>query len=63
MGSKVIFEWLGDFILMITAFVFDNIGNIFNDALLILGFVGLFYWLNYQRKYNAEAKRNPDQIK
>ncbi|MEX2484654.1 MAG: hypothetical protein WED10_08845 [Brumimicrobium sp.] len=63
MGSKVIFEWLGDFILMITAFVFDNIGNIFNDALLILGFVGLFYWLNYQRKYNAEAKRSPDQIK
>ena len=34
-----------------------------NSGLLILGFIGLFYWLNLQRKFNAEAERNPDQRK
>ena len=63
MNSKEIFEGLGDFILWTTQILFENVGNLFNDAVLILGFVGLFYWLNYQRKFNKEAENNPNQLK
>ncbi len=46
---------------------FDNIleptGNILNYTWIVLGFIGLFIWLNMQAKYNAEAESNPDQIK
>lgn len=63
MSSSVIFEAIGDAILWSTSVVFDNIGNSFNDLALILGFVGLFYWLNLQRKFNAEAEKDPNQLK
>lgn len=63
MNSNVVFEWLGDLILASTTVVFDNIGNLFNNAAIILGFIGLFYWLNLQRKYNQEAENDPNQIK
>lgn len=42
---------------------FEVIQNIFNYSCIILGFVGLFYWLNYQKKFNEEAEKNPNQIK
>lgn len=41
----------------------DMIGNIFNYACIALGFVGLFIWLNMQKKYNVAAESNPDQLK
>lgn len=63
MSSKVIFEGLGDFILWTTEMIFENVGNMFNTACIILGFVGLFYWLNIQRKFNNEALNNPNQLK
>ena len=63
MNSNVIFEAIGDGILWSTSILFDNIGNLANNAFIILGFIGLFYWLNYQKKFNEEAKNNPDQIK
>jgi hypothetical protein len=34
---------------------YDNVGNLFNDFLLILGFFGFFYWMNIQKKLNAKA--------
>jgi hypothetical protein len=34
---------------------YDNVGNLFNDFLLILGFVGFFYWMNIQKKLNAKS--------
>lgn len=34
-----------------------------NNIFLVIGFIGMFYWLNLQRKYNKEAANNPDQIK
>lgn len=34
-----------------------------NTGIVILGFVGMFYWLNWQRKFNEQAKNNPDQLK
>lgn len=40
-----------------------GITSIMNTGILLLGFVGLFFWLNMQRKYNAAAEENPDQRK
>jgi len=34
-----------------------------NTGAVLLGFVGLFYWLNLQRKFNAQAEKDPDQLK
>lgn len=50
-----VFEW--------TFQIFEIIGNMFNDFLLILGFLGMFYWLAKQHKFNKEAASNPDQLK
>lgn len=52
---------LGD--LLNGAWFYDNIGNIFNYSCIILGFVGLFYWLNLQKKFNDKAANDPNQIK
>lgn len=41
----------------------DAIGDKMNYAIIALGFIGLFYWLNWQRKFNNQAKDNPNQIK
>ena len=41
----------------------DMIGDKFNYAVIALGFIGLFYWLNWQRKFNAQAENDPNQIK
>jgi len=56
------FYAIGDFLTWTFGF-FEAIGNIFNYAVIVLGFVGLFYWLNWQRKFNKMAKDNPNQIK
>ena len=36
---------------------------IMNTGIVILGFVGMFYWLNWQRKFNEQAENNPNQLK
>lgn len=57
MSSTSIFYALGDF--MQWTFILleaDMIGNLFNYAVIILGFVGLFYWLNLQKKLTQKAK-------
>lgn len=62
MSSTTVFYALDD--ICQAAFLFyDNVGNLVNDALLLLGFVGFGIWMNYQRKYNQQAANNPDQIK
>jgi hypothetical protein len=63
MSSKAIFEGLGDLISWTTEIIFENVGNMFNTAAIVLGFVGLFFWLNTQKKFNAKALNNPDQLK
>ena len=65
MSSSDFFWGLGDIFQMvlnpldadwgITAFM--------NTGILLLGFVGLAFWLNMQRKFNAAAEANPDQRK
>jgi hypothetical protein len=32
------------------------LGNIPNYLIIVLGFVGLFYWLNLQKKYSRDDK-------
>lgn len=34
-----------------------------NYLFLMLGFVGMFYWLFLQGKYNKQAANDPNQIK
>lgn len=63
MTSTDILVSIGDFILWTTELLFENIGNLFNDAMIVLGFIGLFIWLRLQNKYNKEAANNPNQIK
>lgn len=62
MDSPTVFHAIGD-LLTWTFGIFEVIGNTFNYSVIVLGFVGLFYWLNLQRKFNAQAASNPDQIK
>ena len=38
--------------------VFKKLGNVPNYIFIVLSFVGLFYWLNKQKKYNKEAQEN-----
>ena len=62
MTSNLIFYGIAK--MLQTSFLFyEFIQNKFNYACIILGFIGLFYWLNYQRKFNQEAENNPNQIK
>lgn len=63
MNSREMWWSIGDGLQSFLGMFYDNIGNIFNYSCIILGFVGLFYWLNLQRKFNNEAVNNPDQIK
>jgi hypothetical protein len=62
MTLSAFFNWLGDLFLW-TFQIFEVIGNNFNDAVIVLGFVGLFIWLNMQRKFNNKAKHDYDQRK
>lgn len=59
------FFWgLGDLLTwMLSLLQADKIGNLFNYALIVLGFIGFFIWMRMQAKYNAQAKSNPDQLK
>ena len=63
MNSTDLLVGLGDFILWTTEILFENVGNMFNNAVIVLGFIGLFYWLNWQKKFNQEAENNPNQLK
>lgn len=60
-------DWIVFPIRDVLVWVFENllepVGNTINYTFIVFGFVGLFVWLRYQAKYNAEAEANPDQIK
>lgn len=47
--------WLGD---MFNAFfrLFEKLENLPNYLIIITGFVGLFFWLNTQVKFNKKAQ-------
>lgn len=54
---------LGDGLLWTTEILFETVGNIFNYAVIVLGFVGLFIWLRLQAKYNRQAANDPNKLK
>ena len=59
------FRGLGD-VLQWTVNILENdmpTTFLVNTGAVLLGFVGLFYWLNLQRKFNAQAEKDPDQLK
>jgi len=59
-----LFWGIGDFLTWtFTLLQADMIGNIFNYSCIVLGFIGLFYWLNWQKKFNAQAENDPNQLK
>ncbi len=62
MSSSDFFYGISDFFAWIFVF-FDWIGNKFNTALLLLGFFGLFFWLNTQRKLSDKAAKDPNKLK
>ena len=51
----------GDF-LESTFAILPEVGNSFNYAVIVLGFVGLIYWLSYQVKMTAKAKKDHTRI-
>jgi hypothetical protein len=63
MSSREGFEAVADFMYGLPFEFYDNVGNVFNYSCIVLGFVGLFIWLNKQRKFNEQAKNNPNQLK
>ncbi|MFN5032241.1 MAG: hypothetical protein ACK5FX_08485 [Flavobacteriia bacterium] len=62
MSSSDFFYGIGDFLTWAFGF-FEWVGNKFNTVLLLLGFVGLFYWLNTQKKLSDKAAKDPNQLK
>jgi hypothetical protein len=45
------------------AWFYDNIGDIANWSFIALGSFGFIYWMMWQKKFNAQAESNPNQIK
>ncbi len=41
----------------------ENLKWVMNYGILALGFVGMFYWLNWQKKFNEQAANDPNRIK
>jgi hypothetical protein len=57
MGSRAFFEGLGDLFTNYLFVPFEMIGDVFNWAVVALGFVGLFFWLNTQKKLSDKAAK------
>ena len=51
MSSTDIFFLIAD-VFQWTFQIFELIGNAVNYSLIIFGFGGFFYWMNYQAKFN-----------
>ena len=57
MSSRAFFEGLGDLFTNYLFVPFEMIGDVFNWAVVALGFVGLFFWLNTQKKLSDKAAK------
>jgi hypothetical protein len=56
MSSSTIFYAIADFMGNYGFKPLELIGNIVNYSCIVLGFFGLFYWLNLQKKLTQKAK-------
>ena len=65
MGSSTIFYAIGDFMHKVAFLPLENemIKWTMNYGILALGFVGLFYWLSIQKKFNEQASNDPQRLK
>ncbi len=65
MSSSDFFYGLGDLLETVLMPLDDDWGltSLMNTGCLLLGFVGLGFWLNEQRKYNAKAEGDSNQLK
>lgn len=63
MNSRDAWWGFGDGAQWFLGLIYDNIGNIFNYSMIVLGFIGLFYWLAKQKGFNDQAANNPNQLK
>lgn len=63
MNSNDIFWGIGDFMNNVAFSPFESVGNLFNYSCIILGFFGLFFWLNKQKQLSKKAKNDPNQLK
>lgn len=63
MTLNEIFRGLGHLFTDFLFLPFESIGNMMNDALLILGALGFLYWMRLQAKFNKQAKSDPNQLK
>jgi len=63
MSSKEVFDLIAEFMYDVPFEFYDNIGNIINYSLIVLGFIGFFIWMSKQVKFNNQAKNNPNQLK
>jgi hypothetical protein len=61
-SSTEVFYGLDDMFQTLFLF-FDWVQNKANYLFLGLGFFGFFLWMNYQKKFNAKAENDPNQIK
>ncbi|MFT5777133.1 MAG: hypothetical protein ACI837_000064 [Crocinitomicaceae bacterium] len=62
MSSYDFFWGLGDIFQWVLS-PLDSIGNIFNYTLIVVGFIGMFIWLNKQHKFNKAAEATPGKLK
>ena len=51
-----ILRFIGDILTWTFETVLVPLGDLPNFAFIALGFVGLFFWLNMQKKYNSKAQ-------
>ena len=65
MTLTAFFNGLGDIFQWTFGFLQNDfwLTSVMNSGVIILGFVGLFYWLNHQRKFNQQAENDPNQLK
>lgn len=65
MSSTTVFNAIGDFLTWTFQLLQNDLPLTFvmNTGIVLLGFVGLFYWLNIQRKLNSKAANDPNQLK
>jgi hypothetical protein len=61
MNSTEIWKTLGG--ILNGAWFYDNIGQIFNYSCIVLGFFGFIYWMRWQKKFNDQAEKDPNQLK
>ncbi len=57
MNLQSILDPFANFIVWSFENILENLGNLPNVLFVLIGFVGLFYWLKTQGNYNTKAEK------